>query len=86
MLDTEVQNTINNAVSFNSVAGTLVKSCNESKFIRFHADSPLADLVFDINRPRIPYQQGSSSSYIQVLQVMLCGGDRFLVEFRMEED
>lgn len=75
MLNTKV---VNN-VQFNSVAGTLVKSCTDSRMVRFHMNSEIAKHVFSAVRPNI------DSKEIEVLQVMLCGGDNLLVEYRYVE-
>ena len=66
------------SVTFNSVAGTIVKSHAKSKMIRFHMNSPMAGYVFDEKDPRIS-QYGKTE--ITVLQVMLCGGEQFIVEY-----
>jgi len=74
-------------VTFNSVAGTLVKSSEKSKFMRFHMNSDLAKMVFHRDKPHkykapdYPYEK----SYIVVLQVMLCGDGEFLIEYIDEE-
>lgn len=71
-----------NEISFNSVGGTLVKSCEESKFARFHMESKLAESFFHLEDPcwkqeNYPYKRVS----VQILQTMICGGNYFLVEF-----
>lgn len=68
-----------NSVTFNSVAGTLVKSCKESKIVRFHQDSPLAKEFFDLSNPH--HVRGNKDIPVTVLQVMLCGDKQFLVEY-----
>ena len=78
MLNT-TNNSFSHELTFNSISGTLVKSCEESKIIRFHMDSRLASLFFDEQMPRISER---SKQQIDVLQVMLCSGDNFLVEYR----
>ena len=101
MFDSTVQNNktvYNNEITFNSVAGTLVKSTEKSRIVRFHKDSELAKTFFDIENPHFikevkkKYSYGSYESYIDkvkipiiILQVMLCGGDNYLVEFLIEE-
>lgn len=72
MLDT----TVYNELTFNSIAGTLAKSHPNSKFIRFHMNSKTADRFFHIDKP---YK--SDYEYVEVLQVMICAGDNFLVEY-----
>ena len=68
-----------NISNYNSVGGTLVKSTQGSKIIRFHMKSHYADTFFDINKPY--YLKNYDNIYIEVLQVMLCGGDNYLVEY-----
>lgn len=80
MLNTNVK--LNNEITFNSVAGTLIKSCSESKFTRFHMNSDLAAMFFDRSQPhRNKNGYGGIGVEVEVLQVMLCGGDNFLVEY-----
>lgn len=87
MLNTTLQ--INNQnVTFNSVAGTIVKSCDKSKIVRIRANSVLAQTLFD---EYDPYIKRASSIFgrkgVSVLQVMLCANDYLLVEFiELEED
>ena len=101
MFDNTVQNNktvYNNEVTFNSVAGTLVKSTEKSRIVRFHKDSELAKTFFDIENPHFikkvekKYRFDDYKTYtdkvkipIIILQVMLCGGDNYLVEFLIEE-
>ena len=40
-----------NINNYNSVGGTLVKSTQGSKIIRFHMKSNYADTFFDLNKP-----------------------------------
>ncbi len=68
-----------NISHYNSVGGTLVKSTQGSKIIRFHMKSNYADTFFDLNKPH--YRKGYDDIYIEVLQVMLCGWDNYLVEY-----
>ena len=68
-----------NISNYNSVGGTLVKSTQGSKIIRFHMDSGLAKTFFNIDKPY--YRKNYDDIYIEVLQVMLCGGDNYLVEY-----
>ena len=74
---------VNHSVTFNSIAGTLVKSSEKSKIVKFHENSPMSTMVFDINTPHIykedryPYEKKE----VVVLQVMLCSGGNFLVEY-----
>jgi hypothetical protein len=69
----------NTSVTFNSVAGTIVKSCPESKFVRFQGKSPMSETYFNEAKPhrRVNYTQIP----IAVLQVMLCADNWMLVEF-----
>lgn len=86
MFDNTTQISVNNhTVSFNSVSGTLVKSCSESKIIRFHMSSARAQEFFDLKNQH--YYEDYKYHYIVVLQVMLCAGDQYLVEFmELEKD
>lgn len=68
-----------NISNYNSVGGTLVKSTQGSKIIRFDMNSVLADTFFDLNKPH--YRKGYNEIAVEVLQVMLCGGDNYLVEY-----
>lgn len=80
MFDVISQGGISNSVTFNSVGGTLVKSCSNSKFIRFHMGSPLAESFFLRSTPNNG-ASGLSYREVSVLQVMLCGNEQFLVEY-----
>jgi hypothetical protein len=82
MFDANVRN--NQSISFNSVAGTIVKSCEESRFVRFHMNSELAERIFSTTKPKISSDWNAQE--IVVLQVMLCGGDQFLVEYMYKDD
>lgn len=73
MLNT-TNNSFSNKLSFNSVSGTLVKSSADSRMIRFHFNSAMADKAFS-ERPTIFDQR------VEILQVMLCGEGQFLVEY-----
>lgn len=66
-------------VEFNSVAGTLVKSCPESKIARFHQNSKLAEHFFDLNEPH--RKVGYNVIKVSVLQVMLASDNNYLVEY-----
>ncbi len=66
-------------VNFNSVAGTLMKSCPESRVVRFHTNSPMAKTYFDEVNPHRTI--GYTKKSIMVLQVMLCANEFVLVEF-----
>lgn len=80
MLDTSIK--FNNEVTFNSVAGTLVKSCEGSKFIRILMTSSQADMFFYPECPhRTKNSLGGIGVKISVLQVMLCANDILLVEY-----
>ena len=82
MFDTVVKTGgVSHEITFNSVAGTLVKSSTESKFIRFHMDSRLAEMFFDENKPYRGHNSRHKRLNVVVLQVMLCGNDNFLVEY-----
>ena len=70
-----------NISNYNSVGGTLVKSTQGSKIIRFHMSSDYAKTFFSIDRPYYLHTSNYSHIYIEVLQVMLCGGDNYLVEY-----
>jgi len=65
-----------NEVSFNSVAGTIVKSHKDSVITRFHMKSGMADTFLHERRPTDSFDKP-----IAVLQVMLCGDNQFLVEY-----
>lgn len=80
MFDTISQGGVSDSVTFNSVAGTLVKSCTNSKFIRFHMTSELAKAYFDTISPNNGLDYAHNKS-ISILQVMLCGDKEFLIEY-----
>lgn len=71
MLDT----TFHQQLTFNSVAGTLVKSTAASKFIRVHMNSPYAKTLFDVGTPSL------DDKPVDILQTMLCSGDQLLIEY-----
>lgn len=74
MLNT-TNNSFSNKLSFNSVSGTLVKSSANSKMVRFHLNSKAAEKAFG-DRPTI------FDKRVEILQVMLCGDNQFLVEYQ----
>ena len=71
MLDTN----FNQHITFNSVAGTIVKSTAASKFIRVHTDSPYAKTLFKVGRSSL------DDKPVEVLQIMLCSGGNLLIEY-----
>lgn len=72
-------------VTFNAISGTLIKSTENSKFIRFHRDSGYSKTFFDADRPYMRLEKADDSYtknyYLTILQVMLCSDDEFLVEY-----
>ena len=87
MLNTNSQ--VNNQnITFNSVAGTIVKSCDKSKIVRVHSNSNLAKTLFDVYNPHIETSRNILGRVnISVLQAMLCANDYLLVEFiELEEE
>lgn len=81
MFNTTLQVNKNN-VTFNSVAGTLIKSCEKSKIIHIRANTKIAESLFDTKEPYIASDDGYyRRTKISVLQVMLCANDYLLVEF-----
>lgn len=87
MLNTTLQ--VNNQnVTFNSVAGTIVKSCDKSKIVRIHTNSNLAKTLFDVYNPHIETRRNIIGRVnVSILQVMLCANDYLLVEFiELEEE
>jgi hypothetical protein len=89
---------VNNKVHFSAVSGTLIKSTPNSRIIRFHMDSELAETFFHIENPHYKksiYKRSTThphTSYtselridVVVLQVMLCGNNEYLVEFLENE-
>lgn len=79
------------SINFNAVSGTLIKSCEESKFARVKVGSNSASAFFNEDKP-CRLVQGEYYTMdkvpVQVLQVMLCGEGELLVEYRdvVEED
>ena len=83
---------VSNEITFNSVAGTLVKSTPDSKMVMLKMGSEQFTKMFDQNNPTRTYTKreyrsdhhGYDQTYvvnISVLQVMLCGNDIVLVEY-----
>ena len=87
MFDNVQVNSNSQSVTFNSVAGTLIKSTENSKFVRFDMESNLAVWMFDTDcphrkkQPEYPYKK----TEVIILQVMLCGDNQFLVEYLDKE-
>jgi len=85
MLDNiNVMKVSGNTININAVSGTLIKSTEKSKIVRFHKDSNLATYMFDVEQPRrikSKYDANNENKNVVVLQVMLCGSDEFLVEY-----
>lgn len=90
----------NTDLKINAVNGTLVKNTADSRFITFELGSWLSDLVFDVKNPRViinkseryfkEYDEYHEDYYYQylpitVLQVMLCGNNKVLVEIVKRE-
>lgn len=87
MLDNVNNQSVSNSISFNSVAGTLVKSHPKSKFAKFNINRIESTTFFDQNNPhRQRYGHASECVGIVVLQTMLCGNDMVLVEFVDQKD
>lgn len=82
---------VSNEITFNSVAGTLVKSTPDSKMVMLKMGNEQFLSIFDQNQPRRVYKKWVSTGYngyestiyvdVSVLQVMLCGNDIVLVEY-----
>lgn len=66
-------------ITFNSVAGTIVKSCHESKIVRFQGQSTMSKTYFDEEYPH--RTDGYTKIPVAVLQIMLCADNWMLVEF-----
>lgn len=64
-----LNNTISQNLTFNSVVGTLVRSHRESEFRIVQRGSQMAERLFSENSKSV------------VLQVMLYGDDRVMVEY-----
>ncbi len=78
------KNSTNNKIEINSVNGILAKSTPESKIVRFHMKSEYAKTFFDLTQPHYTIEElykKESKIPVCVIQVMLCGGNEFLVEF-----
>lgn len=85
--------TQNHNITFNAVSGTLIKSSEKSKIIRFSADGNHAKTFLDADKPhRMADVYHEKTKYydsyytkeklpITILQVMLCGDGHFLVEY-----
>lgn len=75
--------------NINAVSGTLVKTFRKSYFVTCDFHSYLAEGLFDKEKPNLGkegyygYEQGKE---IVILQTMLCGEDRILVEVINKED
>ncbi len=73
-----------NKIEINSVNGILAKSTPKSKIVRFHMKSKLAETFFDLTQPHYTIKEQYKKEIkipVCVIQVMLCGGNEFLVEF-----
>lgn len=73
-----------NSININAVSGTLIKSTEKSKIVRFHQNSAMAEYFFDEEQPRRirdKYEADKYNKNIVVIQVMLCGDSNFLVEY-----
>lgn len=73
-----------NTININAVSGTLIKSTEKSKIVRFHKNSKLAEYMFNEEQPRrvrSTYDANNENKNVVVLQVMLCSSDEFLVEY-----
>jgi hypothetical protein len=81
MFDSELTNT--QKFTFNSVSGTIAKSDKSSIITKCHIKSPLADCMLDSTNPRIK-REHYKDIYIDVLQVMLCGENQLLIEYRIK--
>ena len=86
MFDVSLSSKLSTTVSFNAVSGTLVKSCPESRIVRFHRDSDRAEAFFDIKDPRTQKNSWDAPEKVIVLQVMLSGENYYLVEFLIKEE
>ena len=87
MFDTYVVGKHTHGIKNNSVAGTLIKSTNASKIIRFNQGSALAKTFFALGRPYYEeINQPYNTVYVTVLQVMLCGEKEFMVEYIEEKE
>ena len=76
--------------NINAVSGTLVKTFQKSYFVTCEFGSWLAKGLFDKELPNLGYQ-GNYYNYergkeVVVLQAMLCGEKRLLVEVINKED
>lgn len=76
--------------NINAVSGTLVKTFKKSYFITCEFGSYLAKGLFDKEKPNLGYQSVYSNyargNEVVVLQTMLCGENRLLVEVINKED
>lgn len=87
---------VSNEITFNSVAGTLVKSTPDSKMVMLKMGSEQFTKMFDPSSPTRTFKKhvaGTGNTYcyngydttvtvnVSVLQVMLCGNDIVLVEY-----
>lgn len=84
MFDTKQIVVNEQSVTFNSVAGTLIKSHGKSRMIRFNMASPRAEEVFSTYQPHIEIRDKQVN--IIVLQTMLCSDKELLVEYIKEDD
>lgn len=80
-------NSIKNSIKINAVSGTLVKNYKESFILRFHANSPMADALLDVEpHTNIKTDIGYKSVPVVILQVMLTGDDCMIAEVMYKSD
>ena len=73
-------------VNINAVSGTIVKNYKDSFILRFHMNSEMANVIFDINPKLKSGYSERSYKPIVVLQVMLCGEKQLMAEVMWKED
>ena len=82
----------NNSLSINSVSGSLQKTFRKSYFYQCQLGSKQEDIIFDKENPRLGikysnyYDKWEKEKEIVVLQVMLCGDKRILLELIDKDD
>ena len=76
--------------NINAVSGTLVKTFQKSYFITCEFGSYLAKGLFDEEKPNLGYENDyyvyARGKEVVIIQIMLCGEKRLLVEVINKED
>ena len=73
--------TSNSSTKIDSVSGIMYKSESDSRFIKFHGRSSVANQVFHVNGAYLTIHEKNVD--IIVLQVMILPNDELLIEYKL---